>query len=249
MPVRSFFRWLKKSKRLCIDPAEDLRLVRRTPRTPVRPLSLDEIGLLLEHPDIRKPTGVRDRAMLEVLFATGIRRMELAQLRIDDIDFRSALLTVRNGKGGKRRSVPITRSALDWISKHLEVADKLPNSMGILFPTRKGTPFNLSWLSTTIGDHVHRATGRRVGACHLLRHSMANRPSQTGRSPLLLAAVSESDELVELLLCAGAKPLESENGSVLDVDQIPTEKNTAGSYRLRYGSGPDAYLTEVVCPA
>lgn len=175
VPVRSFFRWLcDVEERLQKNPATQLKLARRPPgRTVVVP-GAEAIERILERPNVCLPIGIRDRAMLETLFSTGLRRMELANLRVADVDASARFLSVRNGKGGKSRTIPIAERALTWIRKYIDEA-RTPARADepILFLTERGEPFNLSWLTTTIGAHVHAATGKSIGSCHLLRHFMA----------------------------------------------------------------------------
>ncbi len=175
IPVRSFFRWLAQERHLPADPSAAITQGRAPQRLQAHTLRLSDIRRLMAKPDTGSPTGIRDRAMLETLFSTGIRRMELAMLQVQDVDRRSATLFVRQGKGRKDRLVPIGPSALHWIDRYLRqmrILHALP-AQSTLFLTREGQPFNLAWLGTVIGAYVKQAFPHRSGACHLLRHSMA----------------------------------------------------------------------------
>lgn len=175
IPVRSFFRWLVHARHLSANPAAALSQGRPPLRLHAHTLRPADIRRLMAQPDVRSSMGIRDRAMLETLFSTGIRRMELAALQVKDVDQRSATLFVRQGKGRKDRLIPIGPTALRWIDRYLRQVriqhSALPEST--LFVTCQGQPFNLAWLGTVIGRYIKQAFPQRRGACHLLRHTMA----------------------------------------------------------------------------
>jgi len=119
---------------------------------------------------------IRDRAMLEILYSSGLRRMELLHLKLYDVDQKHGLVTVRQGKGKRDRVVPIGQRALAWLDLYLnslrpEIAKK-PDD-GIIFLTSNGvsfTPNHLSWLAR---QYVKSAAIGKNGACHIFRHTMA----------------------------------------------------------------------------
>lgn len=178
--VRSFFRWLLKMGRITVNPALELKLPRRPNLMPRAMPDAAQIEGILGHPDAQTPIGIRDRAMLETFFGTGIRRMELAGLQIGDVDFIAKTLHVRVGKGGKERLVPVAERALRSIRRYLDQVRGSAASGGVLFVTRLGEAFNLSWLTTVIGAHVHAVLPGKKGACHLLRHVMASSMLENG---------------------------------------------------------------------
>ena len=114
--VRGFYRFLVLDGRLPGSPADDLRAPRSWPALP-RFLTLEEVDLLLEQPDGCTPAGVRDRALLEVLYATGMRVSELVSLRTDEVNLDGGFLTCL-GKGAKQRVVPIGRVAAEWVRRY-----------------------------------------------------------------------------------------------------------------------------------
>jgi integrase/recombinase XerD len=132
---------------------------------------------VLAQPDLADPAGVRDRAMLEVLYSTGIRRSELARLAVTDIDHERQTLLVRLGKGKKDRLIPIGERALAWVRKYLaEARPKLAVSGdddGTLFLTADGTPFALDALTRIASGYVKASGVPKTGACHLFRHTIA----------------------------------------------------------------------------
>lgn len=182
VPVRSFFRWLMSNHHLKSNPALDISLGRAPIRALAQTLKPNEISNLMAQPDVGCPIGIRDRAMLETLFSTGIRRMELAGLRVEDVNPQANTLFIHRGKGQKDRLIPIGPSALDWIARYLrEVRSGLaPTTEHTLFLTRDGEPFNLAWLGTVIGTYIRKAFPHRKGSCHLLRHTMATQMLEGG---------------------------------------------------------------------
>jgi integrase/recombinase XerD len=174
--VRSFFDWLVRSNRVLHDPTAGLELPREEQRLPRAVLSASEAERVLAVPDISTPTGLRDRAILELLYATGIRRAELAGLAVFDLDVERRALAVREGKGRKDRMIPTGERAVAWCERYLtDARPKLapePDN-GILFLTAKGLPIHIENLSRLISAYVKRSGVGKPGSCHLFRHTMA----------------------------------------------------------------------------
>jgi integrase/recombinase XerD len=104
--VRAFFKWLTKQNVLLSNPASELELPRLPSRLPGAVLTASEAERVLAQPNVATPVGIRDRAILETLYSTGIRRSEVAALKVYDIDAERGTLLVRLGKGQKDRMVP-----------------------------------------------------------------------------------------------------------------------------------------------
>lgn len=174
--LQALFRWLARHNHLASNPASDLDLPRNQPASLRDPLSIEEIERVLALPDVGEPRGLRDRAMLEVFYATGLRRMELAQLRVDAINFWRGTVHVREGKGRKDRIVPVGARALAWVQKYLDeargafVADVQESA---LFLNRNGEGFSENGLTLLVRDYFKRAGITKAGSCHLFRHTMA----------------------------------------------------------------------------
>ena len=121
--VRAFFQWMARQHHLLYNPASELELPRQQQRLPRHILSVAEVEQVLNaclHGDASTdPLGLRDRAMLETLYSTGMRRAELTGLRSDDVDLARGTVFVRLGKGAKDRVVPIGERACRWIEKYL----------------------------------------------------------------------------------------------------------------------------------
>lgn len=183
VPLRGFFRWLARGNHLPRNPAVDIELPRMKHVLPNQVLTATEAERVLRQPDIHRPGGLRDRAILEMLYSTGLRRMEIANLNVSDIDNERGLVFVRQGKWRKDRWVPISERALAWV--HLYLEKVRPGTVaspddGTLFLTRNGVPFNESWLSTTISNYVRKARLGKHGSCHLFRHTMATLMLENG---------------------------------------------------------------------
>lgn len=174
--VRQLFRWLMRSGLLLANPASEMLLPKLPQRLPQAVLSPAEAEAVLAQPDVTRPDGLRDRAMLEVLYSAGLRRMELAGLRLFDIDAGHGTVWVRQGKGRKDRVVPLGERALAWVLKYLEEArPKLALGFddGLLFIGDAGEGLHVDYLSQTARHYLEKAGLKKPGACHLFRHSMA----------------------------------------------------------------------------
>ena len=174
--VRGLFVWLAKQGQVRANPAAELELPRVTAQRLPQPLTEAEIARVLARPDPRTPTGLRDRALLETVYSTGLRRMEVTRLRYQDLDLARGVCMIREGKGKKDRVVPIGERAVDWLLRYLAqgrpalVAE--PDD-GVVFLTRTGRPLHPNHCSRVIREHIVAAGIRKRGACHLLRHTMA----------------------------------------------------------------------------
>ena len=115
--VRGFYKFLTIDRRLAANPAEDLRAPRAWPSLP-KYLSVDDVDRLLAAPDTATPRGLRDRALIEVLYATGLRVSELVSLKASNLNLDAGYLTVM-GKGSKERVVPMGEEAAQWVTRYL----------------------------------------------------------------------------------------------------------------------------------
>jgi integrase/recombinase XerD len=175
--IQAFFRWMVRHGHVSGNPAADLDLPRTVPFHLREPLSGSEIEAVLALPDLSEPYGLRDRTILELFYATGIRRQELANVTVHDIDPERGTLLVRQGKGRKDRMVPVGERALAWVAKYRREARPLlaadPDEPR-LFLNYQGTPMSAYALSWRIRRYFDRAGIRKLGACHLFRHTMAS---------------------------------------------------------------------------
>jgi integrase/recombinase XerD len=183
IPVRAFFKWLARNNFILYNPASEVELPRLEHRLPKHVLSSDEAEAVINQPNIHEPLGLRDRALLEVLYSTGIRRMEVMNLKMYDVDFERGTLMIRQGKGKKDRMVPIGRRALQWTQKYIyEARPRLTSAPdeGVLFLTNEGESFTPNRLTQLVRDYVNAASIGKTGACHLFRHTMATLMLENG---------------------------------------------------------------------
>jgi integrase/recombinase XerD len=181
--LRCWFRRLTRDNVILHNPASELEMPRRERRLPVQALTAAELGRLLAVPNVADPLGVRDRAILEVFYASGIRRAELTRLEMTDIGADRGTLTVRQGKGAKDRVVPLGARALAWIERYL--SQTRPHLCGdarvpTLFLTGYGEAFNPGVLSNAVTGWLRAAGLSGRGSCHLLRHTCATHMLEGG---------------------------------------------------------------------
>jgi integrase/recombinase XerD len=172
--LRMFYRFLLLEKRVETDPTENIE----PPRTPKHlPSYLDqaEVERLLEAADTTRPTGLRDRAMLEVLYATGIRVSELIGLTLDRLNLKAGFVLVM-GKGSKERVVPLGEVAADWINRYLDEARPAilkDRESDHLFVTARGSGMTRQNVWMLIERYARRAGIAKHLSPHTLRHSFA----------------------------------------------------------------------------
>lgn len=181
--LKAFFKWLRKKRHLKHNPAADMDMPRGEYHLPKHILSIQEIETVMSCPDLNTPLGVRDRAILETLYSTGMRRSECARLAMHDVDAERGLVTIRQAKGNKDRVVPIGQRALSWICKYLyEVRPDLviePDD-GTLFLSRHGLPLGRNRVTDIAAVSITAADIGKKGSAHLLRHSMATHMLEGG---------------------------------------------------------------------
>lgn len=174
--VRNFFAGLEKEGLLLSNPACQIELPKKPRTLPLDTLSEKEMKRLLAAVDLEKPLGVRDRAILELLYSTGIRAGELARLRISDLDETNAALRIREGKGKSERVVPIGEVALRYVTLYL--AEERPRYLGensgeVLFLSRKGRAMSAANPAMIVKTYARSARIRSSANAHMIRRSCA----------------------------------------------------------------------------
>lgn len=173
--VRSFYKWLNKKRYILYNPASDLDLPRREFRLPKEILSVKDVEAVMRAVDLDEPMGIRDRAILELLYSTGMRRTELCNLHIRNVDFDSMLIMIRQGKYNKDRVVPVGERALKWIEKYL--LDLRPlierEDEEHLFITKQGEKLRPKHLTRIAGGYIKKSGINKEGSCHIFRHTAA----------------------------------------------------------------------------
>ena len=198
IPLKSFFRWLTRSRHILYNPASELVLPRPPKKLPRHVLTTPEIEAILAACDLETLPGIRDRAVIETLYSSGVRRMEAARLRVYDVDLEGGTLFVREGKGRRDRMVPIGARACAWVAKYLaEVRPALlaePDE-GFLFLTDYGEPFVGERLGYLVRSAIERAGFTFPGSCHLFRHAMATHMLENGADIRYIQAILGHAEL------------------------------------------------------
>src|SRR5262245_53858238 len=138
--VRGFYKFLMLDGHIKRHPAEDLDTPQRFAYLP-RFLTEDEINQLLAAPDVSTDEGIRDRPILELMYATGLRVSELASLKQSDVDLQAGLV-VCHGKGSKERRVPLGKSAIHWLQQYAAVKAAYGKEHSVHMFLHRGKPFN-----------------------------------------------------------------------------------------------------------
>ena len=183
MKVRSlkrFFEYLEQENSIFINPMEDIPEPKKVSTLPRSILTQKEITKLLDQPNLGTRTGIRDRAVLEVFYSTGIRLFELCGLTIFDVDLQGKMLRINQGKGQKDRVVPLGKHAVrflrEYISKVRPHFTKRNRKSRVLFVNRLGEPLSKQVVSVMVRTCARQAginTNKKVSA-HVLRHTFAS---------------------------------------------------------------------------
>ncbi|MDP3114830.1 MAG: tyrosine recombinase XerC [Candidatus Cloacimonadaceae bacterium] len=171
--LRGFFSYLMLSDIISANPMLKIKRPKYEKKLP-HFFSEDEINLLLSIPDQNTKCGIRDRAILETIYSSGLRLAELAGIQLGDIDFRRGRIRVV-GKGNKERIIPIGRPALDAIRSYLPVREdfQTQHSSNLLFLTYRGKDFDTKQLDIILGRYISIVAQQKGYSPHTLRHSFA----------------------------------------------------------------------------
>jgi integrase/recombinase XerD len=180
--VRGFYRFVAAEQKREQSPADDLRPPRAWPALP-KFLSLDEVDRLLEQPDTATPRGLRDKALIEVLYATGLRVSELISLRAGDLNLEEGYLTCI-GKGDKQRMVPLGQQAVDWVRRYLHDGrtplTRKKSSPWLFVNARDGGPLSRVGFWKVLKEYGTKAGISMDLSPHVLRHSFATHLLERG---------------------------------------------------------------------
>ena len=182
-PVKTFFQWLTRARYLLYNPASELQLPRPSKKLPHHVLTPAEVESILAQADITTASGLRDRAMLELLYSTGVRRMEVTRLKCYDVDTEAGSVMVREGKGRRDRFIPIGARACAWLTRYLQEVRPLlvvEPDVGYLFLADYGEPINRNAAGAITRRYIERAGFTFPGSCHLFRHAMATHMLENG---------------------------------------------------------------------
>lgn len=181
-PLKTWFKWLSREHHILANPAADIDLPRQPKRLPRSVPTVPEVEAILAEAEPATPQGLRDRALLETLYATGLRRMEIVGVSIYDADLARGLLWVRHGKGNRERVVPLGERAGAWLAKYLTEARPELTAVDTeaLFLTDYGKPIQPHQVADKVKRYMGFAGVDRPGSTHLLRHACATHMLEGG---------------------------------------------------------------------
>jgi integrase/recombinase XerD len=183
-PVKRLFGWLLDTHRLLLDPTENIRETSRQNRTVPEVLTVAEMRLLLEQPNLSLRMQIRDRAIMETLYSSGIRLNELVQLTVHDVDLKDKVLHIRKGKGNRQRVVPIGKNAATYLQEYLENIRpryaRKNKQQRRLFLTDQGRPVTGNSIRTSLFHYKKAAGITKTASPHSFRRSCATHLLQQG---------------------------------------------------------------------
>jgi integrase/recombinase XerD len=176
VPLRVWFKWMARNHHILHNPASELEMPKLGFRLPKAVLTASEAEQILAQPKIHEPLGLRDRAILETFYSTGVRRIELASIKLWDLDTERGTVAIRQGKGKKDRIIPLGDRTAVWIRKY--VVDARPHLVtepddGFVFLSNAGEALSLDYLTEMVRGYVEDSGITKRGACHMFRHTMA----------------------------------------------------------------------------
>lgn len=187
--IKSYYKFLILEGELEKNPSSDLetpKIKRKLPQV----LSIEEVDKLMEQPNPVVPLGIRDRAMLELMYGTGIRVSELLSLQVEDLNPTAGFLRCM-GKGRKERIIPVNQTSIDWVQRYIA---RVRNSLvknpleRTLFLNARGRPLSRQGFFKILGNYVGKAELEKEVTPHTLRHSFATHLLENGAD---LRAVQE----------------------------------------------------------
>lgn len=175
--LRVFFKFLNKNGIIYSNPAINLEIPKREVKIPRVIMTIDEVKLIMKAPDWRSASGYRDRAILELLYSTGVRNSELRQLKTDDVNLENGLLRITRGKGDKMRVVPLSKLTSRWVKSYIKKIRKIfvnkKHDAGYLFLTFRGDRLSSCILNNIIKKYRQKCGITKPITAHCFRHSIA----------------------------------------------------------------------------
>lgn len=183
--LRGFFRFLKQEGYTSHDPAAEMLLAREPDALPRNVLTPQEARRIIEAPDVQTALGYRDRTILEVLYATGIRKNELMNLTLADVNLDEELLRINDGKGGRDRVVPLSGIACSFLESYIKAirpellqgrdsqSKARQSNTPRLFISLRGRPMARNTVGAVVEKYAKQARIKKHVTCHLWRHTCA----------------------------------------------------------------------------
>lgn len=181
--VKTFYAWLVKANYLPYSPWENIELPSLPRQLPRAVLNEEEMEKVLQQPDLNTVVGLRDRAIMETLYSTGVRRNEILNIKTHDLDRYRGLLRINQGKGNKDRIIPIGDRALHWIESYLdhsrpELVKRVNEET--LFISHFGAMLSRTQLTKRLGAYVRQTGLCKPGSVHIFRHTTATLMLENG---------------------------------------------------------------------
>ena len=210
--LKRLFASLVETNHLLLDPAAGLRDPSAGHRLPRPILTQAEVRRLLVQPNTSLRHGIRDRALLELCYATGLRVGEVVTCTVYDVDLDAGLLTVRRGKGGHARVVPLGREATRWLSEYLAQIRPRWNRFApherALWLARDGRPLSHAMVSIIIRRAAQAARLTKRVTCHTLRHTCATHLLEAGADLVVIKALLGHRQLSTTQLYTRVRPVD-----------------------------------------
>lgn len=183
-PLQVWFRWMTRQHLILANPAADLELPKLEKRLPRHVLSVEEVEQVLTLPDLTTLQGVRARALMELLWSTGIRRGEVVRLELYSVDTSRRTVTIIQGKGKKDRVIPVGSRALWWIQHYVQqVRPQLlvnPHCKALFLAMDGLAGLQANGITNAVGAYIRASGIVKWGSCHLFRHAMATQMLENG---------------------------------------------------------------------
>lgn len=190
--IRTFFKWMTKQYHILYNPASELEMPRLDKKLPANVMTVQEVETVIGVTNINDPLGLRDRAILETLYSTGMRRGELTRLKLYELSLDQGTAMIRGGKFRKDRVVPIGDRAIAWVDKYLlDVRSALVQEPdeGVVFLTIDGTPLSGKQVGHLAHDYIEQSKIGKGGSCHVFRHAMATHMLEGGADIRIIQAI------------------------------------------------------------
>lgn len=231
-PLQVWFSWMAKQKLILANPAADLELPRLERRLPRTILSMEQVEAVLNLCDLTTLQGIRDRALMELLWSTGIRRGEVARLDIYSPDFSRHILTVVQGKGHEDRVLPVGERALWWLARYLHhVRPELlaaPDCKALFLAMDGVAGLTANGITNAVVPYL-RASGIEKGSCHLFRHAMATQMLENGADLRWIQAMlgHRSVESTQVYTQVSIRALQAVHRSTHPAECVKSEHDSA----------------------
>ncbi|MCG6167193.1 tyrosine-type recombinase/integrase [Leptospira sanjuanensis] len=174
--LKIFFEWMQRREYVKKNPCWEMKLAKTPKRIPRNVLKVEEAEKILSVPDLETGLGIRNRAILELFYSTGIRSFELQKLKISEVDLANRTLFVKEGKRKQDRLIPVSERACDWIGRYLEevrLGLVKGQDEGVLFLSVRGVKMGSSRIGEIVKLSKEKAEVTKSGSTHMFRHTTA----------------------------------------------------------------------------